>query len=133
MFHQDGTIPNGGDWIFVFGSNALGIHGAGAALVAYEHFDAEWGCGIGMTGRSFAIPTVLAPGGPRVPIPTIKNCIEILREEIGMLKGLKHFFITRVGCGLAGYQDYEIAPLFAGVAKFNTNASFPATWGSYIR
>ena len=29
--------------IFVFGSNKEGMHGGGAARIAYEDFGAEWG------------------------------------------------------------------------------------------
>lgn len=28
-FHRDGSLPEGGDWVFVFGSNLAGRHGAG--------------------------------------------------------------------------------------------------------
>ncbi len=44
--------------IFVFGSNKEGMHGGGAARIAYEDFGAEWGVGIGMTGQCYAIPTM---------------------------------------------------------------------------
>lgn len=44
--------------IFVFGSNKEGLHGGGAARIAYEEFGAEWGVGVGMTGQCYAIPTM---------------------------------------------------------------------------
>lgn len=51
------TTLNDGE-IFVFGSNKEGMHGGGAARIAYEEFGAKWGEGIGMTGRCYAIPTM---------------------------------------------------------------------------
>lgn len=55
-FHRDGESP-GDDWIFVFGSNLAGGHGAGAAKAAREHYGARYGVGSGRTGRAYAIPT----------------------------------------------------------------------------
>ena len=34
--------------VFVFGSNLQGMHGGGAARVAYNKFGAEWGVGVGL-------------------------------------------------------------------------------------
>ena len=57
-YHPDGTIPSSPkEYVFVFGSNTRGFHGKGAALVARNVFGAEYGVGIGITGRSYAIPT----------------------------------------------------------------------------
>ena len=44
--------------VFVFGSNLQGMHGGGAARMAYEHFGAVWGQGVGLYGQSYAIPTM---------------------------------------------------------------------------
>lgn len=44
--------------IFVFGSNLEGYHGGGAARIALEEFGAVWGQGVGLQGRSYAIPTM---------------------------------------------------------------------------
>ena len=44
--------------IFVFGSNLRGMHGSGAARVAMNRFGAVWGKGVGLQGRSYAIPTM---------------------------------------------------------------------------
>ena len=58
------------DEIFVFGSNLAGMHGGGAARVAYERFGAVWGCGVGLQGQSYAIPTM--QGG----VETIKPYVD---------------------------------------------------------
>jgi len=55
-FHKDGTLPLNGE-IFVFGSNLAGIHGAGAAKIAHQKFGAVYGSGMGLMGKSWAIPT----------------------------------------------------------------------------
>ena len=98
--------------IFVFGSNLAGLHGGGAARVAYERFGAIWGKGVGMQGRSYAIPTM--QGG----VETIKPYVNEFREF-----ALKHqeykFLVTRIGCGIAGFTPEEIAPLFTSAIELN--------------
>lgn len=56
--------------IFVFGSNLAGAHGGGAARMAYRRFGAVWGIGVGLTGRTYAIPTM--QGG----VDTIKPYVD---------------------------------------------------------
>jgi len=91
--------------IFVFGSNLAGSHGGGAARLAYNRFGAVWGQGVGLQGQSYAIPTM--EGG----VETIKPYVD---EFVGFAKENTHltFLVTRIGCGIAGFCDEEIAPLF---------------------
>ena len=91
--------------IFVFGSNLEGMHGGGAARLAYEKFGAIWGQGVGLQGQSYGIPTM--HGG----IDAIKPYVD---EFIGFAKSHPEltFLVTRIGCGIAGFRDEEIAPLF---------------------
>lgn len=91
--------------IFVFGSNLAGAHGGGAARLAYNRFGAVWGQGVGLQGQSYAIPTM--QGG----VETIKPYVD---EFIRFAKENRHltFLVTRIGCGIAGFRDEEIAPLF---------------------
>ena len=91
--------------IFVFGSNLQGMHGGGAARVAHRKFGAEWGVGIGLTGQTYAIPTM--QGGVETIAPYVDDFIEFAREHREM-----KFFVTRIGCGIAGFRDEEMAPLF---------------------
>ena len=91
--------------IFVFGSNLAGMHGGGAAWVANMKFGAEWGVGVGLTGRSYAIPTM--HGG----VETIKPYVDEFIRFAQANPELK-FLVTRIGCGIAGFRDEEIAPLF---------------------
>lgn len=95
----------GKDDIFVFGSNLEGIHAGGAARVAYEKFGAEWGNGVGPQGQSYAIPTM--QGGVDTIKPYVDDFINLAREW-----DQNTFYVTRIGCGIAGFTDEEIAPLF---------------------
>ena len=91
--------------IFVFGSNLAGAHGGGAAWIAYERFGAIMGQGVGLQGQSYAIPTM--QGG----VETIKPYVD---EFIAFAKTHPEykFFVTKIGCGIAGFRVNEIAPLF---------------------
>ena len=91
--------------IFVFGSNLAGHHGGGAARAANMKFGAEWGVGVGLTGQSYAIPTM--QGGVETIKPYVDEFIRFAQENPGL-----KFLVTRIGCGIAGFKDEEIAPLF---------------------
>ncbi len=92
--------------IFVFGSNLAGHHGGGAARLAYNRFGAVWGQGVGLQGQAYAIPTM--QGG----VETIKPYVDQFVEFATCHPELT-FLVTRIGCGIAGFRDEEIAPLFA--------------------
>lgn len=92
--------------IFVFGSNLAGQHAGGAARVAFNCFGAVWGQGEGLQGNSYAIPTM--QGG----VETIKPYVDRFIEFAERKKDLT-FYVTRIGCGIAGFRVEEIAPLFA--------------------
>ena len=94
------------DEVFVFGSNLAGMHGGGAARLAYERFGAVWGCGVGLQGQSYAIPTM--QGGVETIKPYVDEFIDFARSRPDLF-----FYVTRIGCGIAGFADAEIAPLFA--------------------
>jgi len=106
--------------IFVFGSNLSGQHGGGAARTALLKFGAVWGQGVGMQGKSYAIPTM--QGG----VETIKPYVD---EFITFARGNpdKHFLVTRIGCGIAGFKDSEIAPLFRDCLQMK-NVSLPMSF-----
>lgn len=93
--------------VFVFGSNLAGMHGGGAARVAMQCFGAVWGQGVGLQGQSYAIPTM--QGGVETIRPYVDEFIDFARSHPEL-----RFYVTRIGCGIAGFQDCEIAPLFAG-------------------
>lgn len=92
--------------IFVFGSNLAGAHGGGAARAARIHFGAVMGQGIGLQGRSYAIPTM--QGGPETIKPYVDDFILFAKQHPELT-----FLVTPIGCGIAGFQARDIAPLFA--------------------
>lgn len=125
-YHKDGTLPTENE-IFVFGSNEAGIHGAGAAKVAREKFGAIWGEGVGITGNCYAIPTK-----DKVIDTLLLDCVRNYIEEfVEFSKEYPEvqFFVTRVGCGLAGFIDADIAPLFK---QCGDNCSFAEEWREYL-
>lgn len=91
--------------VFVFGSNLKGYHGGGAARVAMNKFGAEWGNGVGLQGQSYAIPTM--QGGVETIQPYVDEFIAFAKQHMQFT-----FFVTRIGCGIAGFRDEDIAPLF---------------------
>ena len=108
------------DEVFVFGSNLAGQHGGGAARIAYESFGAEWGVGVGLTGQSYAIPTM--QGGVETIKPYVDDFIEFAKAHKELF-----FYVTRIGCGIAGFRDREIAPLFKEVVSV-PNICLPETF-----
>jgi hypothetical protein len=92
--------------IFVFGSNLAGLHGGGAARVAHKYFGAVWGQGVGLQGQTYAIPTM--QGGVETISPYIDEFISFAKQHPELI-----FLVTRIGCGIAGFSDSDIAPLFA--------------------
>ncbi len=95
----------GEDDIFVFGSNLAGRHAGGAARIAREKFGAIEGQGVGLQGQTYAIPTM--QGGVETIKPYVDEFIRFARNC-----DQNTFYVTRIGCGIAGFRDEEIAPLF---------------------
>jgi len=91
--------------IFVFGSNLGGMHGGGAAYIAYRKFGAIMGQGVGLQGQSYAIPTM--QGGVETIKPYVDDFIKFAGEHPELT-----FLVTQIGCGIAGFIPEEIAPLF---------------------
>ena len=94
--------------IFVFGSNKQGMHGGGAAWVAHKKFGAEWGVGEGLTGRTYALPTMEGAASMKKAVEQFTDCARRHPELT--------FLVTAVGCGIAGYTPREVAPLFRAAA-----------------
>ena len=108
------------DEIFVFGSNLAGMHGGGAAYVAFKKFGAIMGCGVGLQGQSYAIPTM--QGGVETIKPYVDEFITFAADHPELF-----FYVTRIGCGIAGFRDKEIAPLFAKAIGLE-NVCLPETF-----
>lgn len=114
--------------IFVFGSNLAGIHGAGAAKHAQQEYGALYGVGQGRTGDSYAIPTKDARIRT-LPLDTIALHVRAFIAYAERHPELR-FLLTRVGCGLAGYEDRQIAPMFRDCPD---NVQFPDKWEEFPR
>ena len=95
--------------IFVFGSNLAGRHGKGAALFAFEYRGAVYGKGIGHFGNSYAIPTK----DENLNILPLEEIQKYVEDFIKYAKLNKHltFEVTKFGCGLAGYEEWQIKPM----------------------
>ena len=108
------------DEVFVFGSNLEGMHGSGAAYTAFKKFGAAMGCGVGHRGQSYAISTM--HGGVEEIKPYVDEFIRYAAEHPELF-----FYVTRVGCGIAGFKDREISPLFAEARELK-NVCLPKGW-----
>jgi hypothetical protein len=113
--------------VFVFGSNESGMHGGGAAKTAYLYHGARWKFSYGHEGNSFAIPTKnqqLRTLG----LETINSYVE---GFIAYAEGHPEleFKVTRIGCGLAGLADKDMALMFRHAPE---NCSFDTAWQQYL-
>lgn len=130
IYHIDGTLPEN-DEIFVFGSNTGGFHSLGVAKIASQKFGAIRYKGEGLHGKSYALPT-------RYWVMEKRRMFTLALEEVTanvsrFCQFTKdnpelRFFVTSVGCGLAGFTIDQMAPLF----KTAINCSFPENWDIYL-
>ena len=110
--------------IFVFGSNALGYHTGGASGTARKRFGAVWGQAEGLQGQSYAIPVDYGKDIRRDNDvkAAVDRFITFAKEHSDLF-----FFVTRVGCGIAGYHDEEMAQFFKGAMGLQ-NVSLPKSF-----
>jgi hypothetical protein len=116
-----------GKSIFVFGSNLAGRHGAGAAKYAVDNHGAVYGIGRGLQNSCYAIPTK-DWAIQTLPLTEIKKSVDEFIEFAKMHSELL-FDITRIGCGLAGYTDNQIAPMFKNAPL---NCRMPEEWAEFL-
>ena len=110
--------------IFVFGSNALGYHTGGASGTARKRFGAVWGQAEGMQGQCYAIPVDYGRNirKDQEVKEAVDRFIAFAREHTELF-----FLVTRVGCGIAGYHDEEMAPFFKEALELK-NVSLPKSF-----
>jgi hypothetical protein len=111
--------------IFVFGSNLQGMHAGGAAHIAHKLFGAIWGQGVGLQGSSYAIPTM--HGGVDEIAPYVNDFVAYAKQHSD-----QHFYVTRIGCGIAGFTDEQMAPLFKDLLGLD-NVSIPKQWKEILQ
>jgi hypothetical protein len=109
--------------VFVFGSNRLGIHGGGAAWYAARKLGAVEGVGEGVTGRCYALPTCSRPGEP-LHVGDVAIHVQKFIEHAAATPGTR-YFVSAVGCGIAGFTEAEIAPMFSDAPS---NCDLPPGW-----
>ena len=109
----DKLLPN---QIFVFGSNALGYHTGGASGTARKKFGAVWGQAEGLQGACYAIPVDFGKGVRKdnEVKESINRFLAFTKEHPELF-----FFVTRIGCGLGGYRDDEMALFFKDALELN--------------
>ncbi len=111
--------------VFVFGSNIHGQHMGGAARVAFDKFGAVWGQGVGLQGQSYAIPTM--EGGVDYVAGYVDEFVLFAKEHPELF-----FWVTRIGCGIAGFRDEEIAPLFKAASDLD-NVALPESFRAILQ
>jgi hypothetical protein len=113
--------------VFVFGSNRAGRHGAGAAAYAHKSLGAEWGVGEGQTGQCYALPTK----DRNIQSRSLKEVRESVDRFISYANNHPEltFQVKRIGYGLAGFKDSEIAPMFANSPD---NCEFDSAWKHWL-
>lgn len=110
--------------VFVFGSNVQGEHVGGAALAAVKNFGAKPLQGFGLQGSSYAIPTcvrlwklnkynepIVKITEPFANVEQIKPYVKSFIND-AIVNSELTFYVTKIGCGIAGFKVSEIAELF---------------------
>ena len=111
------------DMITELGPNDVLVFG-GAARTAFQRFGAVWGEGEGLQGQSYAIPTM--HGGVAAIRPYVDRFIEFASQHPDLT-----FYVTRIGCGIAGFTARQIAPLF-GAATALANVRLPRDFADIL-
>ena len=112
--------------VFVFGSNKAGNHVGGAARVAVEKFGAIMGHGEGLQGQSYAIPTLdeqMDKVSTEELTRSVRRFADYTRHNTD-----KVFYVTKIGCGIAGFSVEEIVEVFKSVS-FGDNVVLPQEFG----
>lgn len=124
-YYTKPRCPTNGE-IFVFGSNLAGRHGKGAALIASRLYGAISGVGVGAMNQCYAIPTK----GYKLSILSIEHIVPYIHEfvQYTLANPDLTFYITPIGCGLAGYTPADISPHFKGCI----NCIFPESFKVYL-
>lgn len=113
--------------MFVFGSNLAGRHGRGAALTARLEWGAEYGVGEGRTGNAYGIPTKDGCLRSR-PLKDIRGSVRLFLAYAATNHDTR-FLVSRIGCGLAGYTNEQIAPMFV---ESPNNCVLPTEWNEVL-
>lgn len=103
--------------VLVVGTNVAGLHAGGAAAFAHQRFGLRWGVGEGLCGQAYALPTMEGFPALFTASRRFMNYAQLSHDLV--------FLLTKVGCGIAGYQEAEVASLFREVP---VNVVKPTGW-----
>lgn len=78
--------------------------------------------------RCYAIATKDASIKRALPLEVIRDQVDEFIAFATAYPG-RQMWVTRVGCGLAGYADSDIAPMFRSAPS---NCSFALRWRPYL-
>ena len=109
--------------VIIFGSNLAGAHAGGAARQAHKDFGAEWGVFEGMIGKTYAFPT-LDSDYNKLTVDQLESSRDRLYETANQNPD-KTFLLTKVGCGIAGFEESEMRALFRYPPS---NITLPEDW-----
>lgn len=110
--------------IYVFGSNEKGIHGCGSALHAVKKFGAIPGQGVGLQGRSYAVPTKATPSRS-LQLMDVEPYVEEFLAFAAANQHRYRFFMDEIGTNHAGFTHEQMAPLFRARTS---NVLLPNRW-----
>ena len=100
-----------------------GRHGKGAAAYALKRYEACQGQGEGHQGFAYGVPT---KGQDLTPLHLDEVAVHVERFFAEARMNLaREYMVTRVGCGLSGFHDRDIAPLFKDAPP---NVYLPGRW-----
>lgn len=126
LFHNEGRTAESG-WVWVFGSNASGIHAVGDARTAKNNFGALYGVSEGRVGNSYAIPT-RDRHLSNYSVVDLREKIETFFEH-ARSSPRERFFVTKIGCGPGGLPSELVAPMFLNAP---VNCSFSNDWKPFL-
>lgn len=110
--------------IFVFGSNRLGKHIGGAARIAKDKFGAQERVSEGISGQTYAIPT-LDEHFERVDLLDLTISITLFLQHVKLHKDRYTYYLTKIGCGIAGWSTYDVREVFQKCLKRICNGVVP--------
>ncbi len=108
----------------LIGTNEAGIHGAGIAEYAYKHWGAVLGQGFGPMSNCFGLPTKDWEVHT-LPLDRIAFYVSRYIDWVKIIRnGRWTHYVTKIGCGLAGYTPKDIAMMFSPL-RYTRNVYLP--------
>ena len=116
--------------VYVFTSNLIGYHSGETSLIALHRFGAIWGQAEGPQGQCYAIPVDIRGEA----IDNVSNYLKRhIRKFLEYAKEHqeKEFLVTKIGCGIAGFDEDFIALFFSDALQIR-NICLPKSFCTYL-